>query len=634
MKKFLLSALCAVAVSTLFAQTAYFECDFSGGIPQTFTLCDEDGLEPSIDMKNVGFGIGTPWLTLDEADGNRAAVSTSWYRKAGTSDDWMITAPVTIESGAAILSWRAKAGDAEYRDGYSVYVSETASTPNDFKALSPVFTTKQEKAEWTEQNVSLADFEGKTVRIAFVNNTRDRSTLWIDDLFVGVPAAMRIYSTIPRVLYTDTNIPISGTVTNVSAADIKGYTISFRFGDGETFEYKSSKTIPAGQTASFNFNSKTQIERNQTLPYTLTVHTGKDTSTATGVTTCLFRRIVAEEVTGTWCGYCVRGIVAMNRMKQLYPETFLGIAVHAGIETWEDPMDFSDYTEYLFESMNMSGYPHATVNRRKMQTGDPANIPNYYEQIMERELTAGLRLHVDAVDKDTYKTDIHTDVYFLNDMDESQHTLAYVLIENNIHKDAEIDKDGQPIVMNGYEQSNNFSGADVDMDGFESLPPVVPGTMMTFHDVARAFWGDNFEGIEGSLPSVVKADTPYTHKYTVTLPDNVLNYDNTELAALLINKKTGEIINADVVPLRPFVSGLHRITESDSEIRVAHNGNELTLSCTETIEAAYLYSIDGILVCEATPRAAEFSMNTNGLHGIYILKAATAGSSIIKNITL
>lgn len=634
MKKFLLSVLCAGAVSTLFAQTAYLECDFSDGIPQTFTLCDEDRLEPSIDMKDVGFSIGTPWLTLDEPDGNRAAVSTSWYRKAGTSDDWMITVPVTIKSGDAILRWRAKAGDTDYRDGYSVYVSETASTPTDFKALTPVFTTKQEKAEWTEQNVSLADFEGKTVRIAFVNNTRDRSTLWIDDLFIGIPAAMRIYSTIPRVLYNDTNIPMSGTVTNVSAVDIKGYTISFSFGDGETFEYKSTKTIPAGQTVPFSFNSKTQIERNQTLPYTMTVHTGSDASTVTGVTTCLFRRVVAEEVTGTWCGYCVRGIVAMNRMKQLYPETFLGIAVHAGIEKWEDPMDFADYTDYLFQSMNMTGYPHATVNRRKMQTGDPANIPNYYEQIMERELTAGLQLHVDAVDKHTYNTDIHTDVYFLNDMDEAQYSLAYVLIENDIHKDAEIGEDGKPIVINGYEQSNNYAGADADMDGFESLPTVVPGTMMTFQDVARAFWGNNFEGIEGSLPSSVKADTPYTHKYSVTLPDNVLNYDNTELAALLINNKTGEIINADIVPLRPFVSGLQSVTAPDSEIRVARTGDELTLSCTEAIEIAYLYSIDGILVCQATPHAAEFSMSTNGLHGIYILKAATAGSAIIKNITL
>lgn len=632
MKNFLLSAICATAFSPMFAQTAYLKCDFSEGIPQGFSLIDVDRLEPSTDMSARGFDIGKPWIMLEEDNGNKAAVSTSWYRKAGTSDDWMITSPVTINSADAIVSWRTKAGDPEYRDGYSVYISETASTPDAFKALIPVYAVSNEKAEWTEHEVSLSEFAGKTVRVAFVNNTKDRHTLWLDDLFIGVPAVLRIESTIPRVLNFDTNIPVSGIVTNVSPRDVNGFTVSFRFGDGETMEYKSDKTVPAGKSMQFNFVSKTRIERNQTFPYELTALAGEDASSVSGKVTCLFRRIVAEEVTGTWCGYCIRGIVAMNNMKEQHPESFLGIAVHASSPTWEDPMDFADYTNYLFSSMGMSGYPHATVNRRKMQTGDPANIPIFYTQLLDRDLPAGLSIEVESVDKNSREANIHTDVYFVDDMPELDYSLAYVLIENNVHKDAIIGEDGKPQPFNGYEQSNYYTGAS-GMGDFGNLPKIVPGAEMTYQDVARAFWGDNFEGIKGSLPAEVKADIPYTHNYTVTLPDNVLNDENTELVALLINNKTGEIINADVTPLRAFFSGIDNVAVT-SEIRVKRFVDSLVITAGDAIDAIFMYGIDGSQVCSANPGLSEFTLDTTGLGGIYILKVVSGSSVITKKISL
>ena len=34
------------------------------------------------------------------------------------------------------------------------------------------------------------------------------------------------------------------------------------------------------------------------------------------------QRFVVEEGTGTWCGWCPRGIVAFRHMAEKYPETF------------------------------------------------------------------------------------------------------------------------------------------------------------------------------------------------------------------------------------------------------------------------------------------------------------------------
>lgn len=634
MKKYLLSALCALALSPLSAQTTYMGCDFATGIPKNFALYDEDQLEPSIDMKNIGFAIDTPWLVLAEEDGNSAAVSTSWYRKAGTSDDWMITSAFTVSSPQAILSWRAKAGNTDYRDGYSIYISETAATPTDFKKLSPVFTVKSEKAVWTEHELSLAEYAGKTVRVALVNNSRDCATLWIDDIFAGVPPALRITSTMERLMNTDGRITIAATISNSSTEDITGFTLSYDFGEGQTYDYKVNKTVPAGGELQIEFPSRAIIERNQTLHYTLSVSYGEDHSSTSGLITCFHRRIVAEEITGTWCGYCVRGIAAMKSMKELHPESFLGIAVHSSSETWEDPMDFSSYTIWLKEALGMPGYPHATVNRRKAQTGDPANIPQYYAQLLERDLTAGLQLQVTGVDKDARRVELHTDVYFLDDLDDNRHTLAYVLLENDVHKDAIIGNDGKPQAYNGYEQYNYYAGGAMgECGGFESLPEIVPGADMTYQDVARAFWGDGFNGLENSLPSAVKAAIPYGHDFTITLPENVLNPENTEVAVLLINSKTGEIINADIVPLRSFFSGIESLQATETGIHISRYAGSLLLSSPETITSVNLYGIDGCPVLSVSPATTEASLDISALKGIYILKASAGTTTITRKIT-
>ena len=49
--------------------------------------------------------------------------------------------------------------------------------------------------------------------------------------------------------------------------------------------------------------------------------------------------VVGEEATGTWCGWCPRGAVALNWLDKDYYGYFQGIAVHNG-----DPMTDVDYS--------------------------------------------------------------------------------------------------------------------------------------------------------------------------------------------------------------------------------------------------------------------------------------------------
>lgn len=624
-----------VAVSSVFAQDNYLECSFTDGMPQDFQLYDVDQLEPSIDMKEKGFDVGKPWIVLEESDGNKAAVSTSWYRRGGTSDDWMITPPVTVGSETAVLRWRAKAGDKEYRDGYALYVAEDASTPDDFKKLSPVFSVNKEQADWTAHEVSLAEFAGKRVRIAFVNNTRDRATLYIDDIFAGVPAALEIQSALPRVINTPGKIEVTAIIKNISKEDVTGYTVGYRFGDGQFTEVEYSKTIKANRTVNFTVIADDEISRNSTLPYEIYVKCDKGQSSMKGEVSCIGRRVVAEEVTGTWCGYCVRGIVAMSEMKENYPDSFLGIAVHQGSQTWEDPMEYAEYSEYLFSSLSMPGYPHATVNRRKMYTGDPASIYAYYNQAMQREINAGVEVSVTGYDKETRTADLHSDIYFISDMEDIDYSLGYVLIENDVHKDAVLDENGKPKKYNGYEQNNYYAGGSMgEMGGFENLASVVPGPDMTFQDVARAFWGDGFGGFEGSVPSSVKADTHYSHDYTITLPDNVLDDRNLEIAVLLFNNKTGEILNADAKSMRAAVSAAEMVEETASDIFISAANGNITVASAAAVDAVEIYGIDGSRVTSLYPGDNEITVDMSGMKGIFIVRAVSDSRSVSRKVIL
>lgn len=639
MRRLLLIALSTAALApSLHAQTAYLRTDFGSGIPADFVLADIDMLEPSIDMKNVGFAAGLPWIVMsDGATSNKCAVSTSWYRKAGRSDDWMITPAIEIGSDQAVMRWKSKAGDKDYRDGYSVYVSETASSPDEFKLLTPAYTVARERAEWTDHELPLSEFKGKSVRVAIVNNSEDCHTLYIDDIFVGIPAALEVRSLVGPIVDNEGYLRVTGMVRNISDHSIDGFSVRYRFGNDDFKEEFISGIVNPGKEKQFDFLSDRYISRDETLPYEFQILTGDDVSEASGNVSCYYRRIVAEEVTGTWCGYCVRGIVAMREMKEKYPDTFLGIAVHGSSPSWPDPMDFTDYTEYLFSSMNMSGYPHASVNRRQLQTGDPSNIEIYYSQLAATDLVAAVTLNVDRFDLDSRGVSVHSDVHFTRDVDEPDYGVAYVLIENDVcNPQSSSSENGSQSIYNGWEQNNYYAGGDVAMGGFENLPPTVPGPQMVYQDVARAFWGDGFDSLEGSLPiEHAEAFRTYSHEYDLTLPENMLDDDNSELAVLLINRKTGEIVNADVVSLRPYFSGVEDIQADETYVNVTVSDGKIRVVSATAVDSVSVYDAGGLLAARADGiSSSEAEIDADGLHGLYIVAVHTGNGTTVRKLIL
>jgi len=168
-------------VLTLCVQGQSFFQDFEDGI-EPMTLYDVDGLTIH---QNVNFCTDA-WTALNVGFGNgtNVAVSTSWYNPVGIADDWMVTPLIHLPDSNPIIRWDAKAQDANFRDGYYVYISTTGNTPEDFSEV--VFQTAAEVTNWVTHVENLDAFAGQDVYIAFRNNSNDKFLLLIDNIFVGV----------------------------------------------------------------------------------------------------------------------------------------------------------------------------------------------------------------------------------------------------------------------------------------------------------------------------------------------------------------------------------------------------------------------------------------------------------------
>ncbi len=229
--------------------------------------------------------------------------------------------------------------------------------------------------------------------------------------------------------------------------------------------------------------------------------------------------VVGEEGTGTWCGWCPRGTVAMDEFATLYPTLWAGIAVHNG-----DPMVDAVYDGAV--SGLASGYPTAFVDRgleldpgamgadflARLQTAPKAFISNTstwdpVTRVLEVTVTADFQANANSA----YK-------------------LACVITEDGVTGGA------------GYAQTNYYAGgANGVMGGYELLGDPVPATDMVYDHVARGIQ-PSFAGEAGVFPPVVNAGEQYSSTYSFTLPVE-WNINNMHIIGLLIDN-TGKIDNA------------------------------------------------------------------------------------------
>lgn len=331
------------------------------------------------------------------------------------------------------------------------------------------------------------------------------------------------------------NFDISASIYNQGTKVPTSYTIGVALDDKEMKEISSSELKVTDGSANLE-TSITIPEDAAIAAHTISVYvktingveptecTNDDKATAPVkvVAEIFSRKVVVEEATGTWCGFCVRGIAGIEKMYKEYPDNFIAIAIH-------DDTEMGGAENYDAILNKISGYPGCIVNRLDKYITDPNEWDLRYIIDMEKELgIAKIEAKANWTDDTKTSVKVSTTSRFAYSDDNANVKIAYVVTENGVGP---------------YAQKNYYAGGGYgELDGWENKGEKVP---VIYDDVARGIY--DFNGVTGSVPAAINTKDDYNYEYTVTLPSNVSNADNVNIITLLIDNETGEILNADMV---------------------------------------------------------------------------------------
>lgn len=408
-------------------------------------------------------------------------------------------------------------------------------------------------------------------------------------------------------LYLNGSLIGSQTYTglNLASMDTQIVTIS------NQITYTASNTISVdAQIAAATAND--DDTNNDTLVYTYTA-----------ITPAPGKLVVGEEATGTWCQYCPRGAVFMDRLATTYDGFFQGIAVHNN-----DPMEVAAYDAGI--GTLIGGYPSALVDR----------LPDVDPSVMEADFITRIQIAPKATivngaqwnsGNDTLYVSLTTT--FAQAVSSGNYKVACVLVEDNVTGTG-----------SGYNQVNAYSGGGLGvMGGFELLANPVPAAQMEYDFVARAII-PNFNGVPNAFTMPAAIGYIKTHNFAFAVPA-AWSRPDMKIVGLFIDN-TGKIDNASSTNIDDAITngyvtgtaiaGIEGNSVIDQMTLFPNPTSDVTnlkFNLTEETEVVInISTIDGKRISSHNygPLAGtqNIEINTNGWSsGIYLVEISAGNSS-------
>lgn len=622
----------AVASGSLSAQTVYLSEDFQSGFPATWTANPATGawVVPGVNSSGWAPPAHTIYCGINDDASQASANSNS-----------TVTTPVMNLSAATsvVLKYALFYAGLTYQS--VTEVADLRYSTDGGTTFTSVGNLPTSTSGWQNVTVNLtSQLAGQSnVKIQWRYNDNGG---WlygaaIDDIMVFTPPAYDATLTAvtpaagsPAAIgVTWTNVNIGGTFQNTGLNPITAITVKYSDGTNTWSQNLTSLNVASFASYTFTINVPYTVTSLGAHPLTVWVELANDANVAnddgtTVIIGALFmptHHVTVEEGTGTWCGWCVRGMVYLDSMNSVHPIDCDLIAVHNA-----DPMTNTIYDTGV--SGLIPGYPSTLVNRNIVS--DPSAIFDDYNNTIGDFGYANI-LPTVSFNATTRVATVTVDALFAVAL-QGDYRLACVFVENNVAGTA-----------SNYAQTNYYSGGGngpMAMPGYDfaALGSPVPASQMVYDFVARTIVGD-FNGQAGSLPSTIPAGSTQTYTFTYTVP---AAYDVTEMEAivLLIDNTTTEkhIMNSHGSPWGPGALTVDANAALNGVSVYPNPFNETTtvelnlLSNDEVV--VEMFDMAGKLVSsqnEGVLAAGKHNIAMNGANladGMYFLKI-TAGTSVI-----
>ena len=317
---------------------------------------------------------------------------------------------------------------------------------------------------------------------------------------------------------------------------------------------------------------------------------------------------VVEEQTGTWCGWCPRGHVALDLLNKQLGDKVVTLAGHfANGESQVDPMNilgdnitsqaeaYADYgliALYVSSLLGGGGLPGAMFDR--VVAADPyvgANTTKgkngTYEygatdlvNLLKEENPSEADFSMTASWADDKNTDIKVDLtttFNYNRFGSFPYGVAFVLSENGMTGKGATWKQ-----LNYYSKLAGVNGAS-DFNNPDMAAWFKAGSYVstTYDNVVVQAWNPlgNAAIVDKSVTDIVKGEAiPFSTTLKVN-SDLIQNYNNLTLSALLVNLKSLAVVNAAKVVLGNCAAGIENVnSEANNNVVSRYNVNGMRIN--------------------------------------------------------
>ena len=352
-------------------------------------------------------------------------------------------------------------------------------------------------------------------------------------------------------------------ITNYGRTAIRNFDYTLSFNGKELMSKNYVLTNPLnrmeGITIEIDVPPHTQVSETDLL-FTITKVNGELNSATFNyatlprvtVTKVPHRKVVVEEYTGMWCGFCPRGIALMENLAHKYGDDFIGIAIHTG--RGYEPLNCEDYA---WKAAEYKSRPSLTMNR-------DLTLGSYIAQTefeTERSKGAYMDIEVSAMwDKDKNNITVTPNVTFRLNREEAPYGFAYVLTEDSM-------SNPNWVQYNNYSGSTDDRGITKEFDYFIDAPRDIRNLENNFVAIAA-------EGVKapltGYIKTPIKADEPQSHTYIFRNISNkkiIQDKSKLKVCVLLINKTTGRIENAAKCTIsEPNTTAISSLSQREGQV--------------------------------------------------------------------
>ncbi|MDE5940474.1 MAG: Omp28-related outer membrane protein, partial [Muribaculaceae bacterium] len=330
------------------------------------------------------------------------------------------------------------------------------------------------------------------------------------------------------------------------------------------------------------------------------------------------------------CPNCPRGIVAIDNLHRIYGDKFIPIALHCYTG---DELGTGLHAHANF--LGLVGAPSGTVNRTgttspmlvvdnkwTFSTGatgnnlDDLSWLDMAQREFEKQADAQITI-ASTFNDDTREFSLDCTVKSAISLTGQNINLMTVVTEDDVLT---------------YQVNNNHADDNPLLGEWGQGGKYGSSTVYPYYaqHVARAYYGQTFNGTGGLIPQAIESGKDYTTTITGTLPTTVNVPDNCHIIVMMIDGNSNKVINADQVSLTGR-SGIESVTANKQAAKVMTAGHKVIVSAEGDLTAE-VYNLAGNLVGSASGTDL-VEVDAAGVNGVAIVRVSSAaGISVTKTI--